>query len=221
MRPWLTNLFYRHARPLLAAAMLFSLVASTIGFPLPRRVAKDLSRPFPCMHSVCGCNSADACWKGCCCHTNQQKVAWGEKHGVEVPEFVLAAAREEQSSADLGHACCNKSAPPSPPQSEPTTSQTASCCHPSQPATPASVETDASGNSTTLSLQLVISEDYRRCHGTGSFWLLLSHAMPASVVSSPGHRLDLAGWLRPSLLLVPESPALVLETPPPNAIAAA
>lgn len=150
---------------------------------------------------------------------------------MEVPEFVLIAAIEEQKKADVGHACCKKPATQTPAKPEPTKSDVASCCHSSQPvrstpgkariATIASTEADPSDNSARLSLQLVIAEDYRLCHGTGSLWLLLSHAMPASVVPAPSQRLDLVGWLQPVPLLLPDSPALILDTPPPNGIAAA
>lgn len=60
--------------------------------------AKDLSQPFPCQHRACGCRSAAQCFKGCCCFTNSQKVAWAKRNRVRIPDFVVAAAAQEKKS---------------------------------------------------------------------------------------------------------------------------
>lgn len=59
-------------------------------------VEKDRSRPFPCAHRVCGCRSAEQCWKKCCCFTDAQKVAWADAQGVELPAFVRESAARAQ-----------------------------------------------------------------------------------------------------------------------------
>jgi len=67
--------------------------------PMPQMVpassGKDLSEPFPCQNRPCGCNSADQCWKQCCCFNNREKVAWANKNAVSLPGFVVKAANEE------------------------------------------------------------------------------------------------------------------------------
>ncbi|MEM9703050.1 MAG: hypothetical protein AAF907_11475 [Planctomycetota bacterium] len=56
---------------------------------------------YPCQDRRCGCGSAEACWAGCCCFTNAQKVAWAKENGVEIPAFVHAAAKRETAAAQV------------------------------------------------------------------------------------------------------------------------
>ena len=79
-------------------AMLFPLPLA----PLPQKsLEKDGSEPFPCQNRPCGCRSAEQCWKKCCCFNNAQKVAWAKANNVKVPDFVLAAVKQEKKkSAD-------------------------------------------------------------------------------------------------------------------------
>ena len=65
-----------------------------IVMPCPAAVARSAER-FPCEQCGCGCQSAEQCWAHCCCFTAQQKVAWGRRNGVAVPEFVASAAERE------------------------------------------------------------------------------------------------------------------------------
>lgn len=62
---------------------------------------------FPCQNRPCGCRSATQCWKKCCCFTNKQKIAWAKEHGVDVPDFVVAAAEKEAcTTAAKSKSCC-------------------------------------------------------------------------------------------------------------------
>jgi hypothetical protein len=54
---------------------------------------KDLSQPFPCMFSRCGCNNAEQCWRQCCCHDLRSKLAWARQNNVTPPDYVIAEAR--------------------------------------------------------------------------------------------------------------------------------
>jgi hypothetical protein len=101
---------------------------ATLGIPLPVPVLKDLAEAFPCMNCGCGCVNAAACWRQCCCYTNAEKLAWANRHGVEVPQFVLQQAAAESDlppgewanarpccrqrllAAKLGHGCNRRSA---------------------------------------------------------------------------------------------------------------
>ena len=71
-------------------------------------VEKDLSQPFPCQNRPCGCRSAEQCWKKCCCFTNSQKVAWAKASGVDLPDYVLAAAKKETAAVKKSCALCSK-----------------------------------------------------------------------------------------------------------------
>ncbi len=77
-------------------AMLFPLPIAS----LPQNSAeKDSSEPFPCQNRPCGCRSAEQCWKKCCCFNNAQKVAWAKANKVTVPNYVLAAAKNESRTS--------------------------------------------------------------------------------------------------------------------------
>ena len=76
------------------AACLVAYVLVAAGVPMPA-----ISRPtksgelFPCASSGCGCGSAEQCWRGCCCHSLAERLAWANKNGVTPPAFALAAAK--------------------------------------------------------------------------------------------------------------------------------
>ena len=115
-----------HRRPLIWLVTLgWCLVAS--GIPLPvsgvkerggwpaRRVAKDRSRPFPCMDSPCGCASAQQCLTSCCCHTPAERLVWARRCGLEVAvlealERLVAPAAPPECIA-TAEGTCTASAP--------------------------------------------------------------------------------------------------------------
>lgn len=100
------------AQRLIGTLLALCLIAGL--FPIPvfhaaeAPVGKDASAPFPCLHRACGCRSAKQCWKQCCCFTNQEKVAWARSHRVEVPQYVVEAARLESPSDTNSATCCLK-----------------------------------------------------------------------------------------------------------------
>ena len=72
--------------------------------PLPKSCPKDKSIAYPCMDHVCGCMNAEQCWRGCCCFTRDEKLAWAKENGVTPPAFVLAQTEAEEKH---NHACCS------------------------------------------------------------------------------------------------------------------
>src|SRR5262245_25224990 len=84
-------------RRLIAAVALLGQFAATFGLPSPAS-AKDKSTPYPCMNHACGCRNAEECWRGCCCFSNVEKVAWADANGVEIPDYVRTAAASEQAA---------------------------------------------------------------------------------------------------------------------------
>lgn len=90
-------------RRLVAWLLLPCLLAIGTGVSIPIPPAtlsqeKDLSQPFPCQHSRCGCRDAASCWQKCCCHTDREKLAWAAKNGVTPPAFVVARAKADARS---------------------------------------------------------------------------------------------------------------------------
>jgi hypothetical protein len=130
----------------IALLALVGFLAGTIGVPLPAPLAlKDLSQPFPCLLRKCGCMNAAQCWRGCCCFTNKQKVAWAEAHNIELPQFVLAAAKREAQSCSGKKSCCGKAAGPAV----------------------AAVAAKKAAN------PWVVAVEARQCHGAAELWLSL------------------------------------------------
>jgi len=88
---WLTGLLVGFVVCILLLPIPISLVSQSAP-------GKDLSEPFPCQSRPCGCQSAEQCWKKCCCFSNGQKIAWARTQGVKLPDYVVAAANKEASS---------------------------------------------------------------------------------------------------------------------------
>ena len=99
-------------RRLMSLLALLCLAAILLPLPLSpiaqTNSGKDTSQPFPCQNRPCGCRSAEQCWKKCCCFTNSQKVAWAKANGVDLPDYVLAAAKKETATTKKPCALCSK-----------------------------------------------------------------------------------------------------------------
>jgi hypothetical protein len=72
---------------LCAAGIGFAYLIATLGLPLPTSVHKDASLPFPCQDHPCGCQTAEQCWRNCCCFTPEERWAWARAHHVEPPAY--------------------------------------------------------------------------------------------------------------------------------------
>ncbi|QDT18235.1 hypothetical protein CA12_43760 [Alienimonas californiensis] len=100
-------------------ATLLAMVVCQLPAPLPvpaAAIGKDRTELYPCRDRACGCGSAEACWTGCCCFTNVQKVAWARANNVAIPAFVHDAAKQEtrdvkqEAAAKPQSSCCAKPA---------------------------------------------------------------------------------------------------------------
>jgi hypothetical protein len=188
-------------RRAVAIASLAGFVAALVGVPVLHPFlgpdGKDVSRPFPCMHSQCGCQTAEMCWRGCCCHTNRQKLAWAKANGVQPPEYVLVAADAEPvADCDGASACCE------------AREAAADCCAESGQCLAA--EKDG------VQWGLVPAFAARKCRGLPEFWLLVS--MATTIVfsfecqPSEPESGSIAIWSESR-----RSRSLVPATPPPRA----
>jgi hypothetical protein len=198
MQTWnrLAKSLRHHRQRLVAVLVALSVVVASIGVPFALESAKDTSQPYPCMHHRCGCGSAEACWRGCCCMTQAQKLAWAKEHGVTPPDYALAQAEQEepQSCGSCGHH---------------------HDCE-SEPTPVAHTTTDEVKKSAGLGVGLVLSEDFRRCQGLASVWLTIGHALLPKVESRiPRFQPAPSAWLAIASQSA-ESPPLSLDTPPPR-----
>lgn len=79
--------------------------------PLQLPHGKSTGERFPCESCLCGCTSAAHCWDRCCCHTDAEKIAWAEDHGVVPPAFLIERVTRvsliatSQDNASCGSCC--------------------------------------------------------------------------------------------------------------------
>lgn len=140
---------------LTAVATLAAFLVASVGFPVwSADAGKDLSSPFPCMYRQCGCRNAEQCWRGCCCFTNQEKLAWAKEHGVQVPGYVAAAAAKEAPAKSAS--CCS--------------TKSKSCCS----TMSSSGETGKHANTTKVgSLKVVSIIEALTCQGHVEQWVAI------------------------------------------------
>jgi hypothetical protein len=88
-------------RRLIAVGVLFAYLAATNGLPLPPPVViKDGGKPFPCQGHACGCQTAEECWRHCCCHTPEERWAWAEANHVQPPDYAEKPTATHADSCD-------------------------------------------------------------------------------------------------------------------------
>jgi hypothetical protein len=186
--------FFRSISALLVIALcglfVFPIPIIEVGSVFGDRAGsgKDTSVPFPCMLKSCGCRNAEDCWRGCCCFTNTQKLAWATKNNVDVPAYVVDAAHKEQQSPESssshgvwlsllatffapatsahGADCCSKSSDSSSPE--------AACC------------TAPSAGSQDVSVRLVSTVKALQCRG-----LSLTLALASTMLVSSAPRVEI------------------------------
>jgi hypothetical protein len=204
-------------RCVIAASLLaYIVVAAGVPLPLLRRPAKS-GELFPCATSGCGCGSAEQCWRGCCCHTLAERLAWAKQNGVKPPAFALAEAKRAgldasgrpistkivrvslaATAASKTPACCQKKATSSCCKS----SSTGSCC--------SSRKVDAAKSDES---NFVIGFRALACHGQSLNWLA---AVPTliTVELNFADEFPLVAWLGPHPSET-ASPCSETPTPPP------
>ncbi len=195
-----------------AILCLMLMILMLTGLPVPKAKPKDRSSPYPCMDSRCGCMTAEQCWKNCCCHTLEEKLAWAREHGVIPPDYILEQAApldHSSSEKECNDSCCKEK----PAQccnsyeKESKPAQQHDCC--------ATESLDSSGNDDS-SLTWVATLRAMKCHGQDG-WMLLSQCLVVDTVRSPFFSTQLL--LSDSLRLVNDNACTVNsvpDAPPPR-----
>lgn len=172
-------------RPAVAALSIGCLLLGTLGFPVARRKVAEGDAPFPCQDHACGCTSAEACWKSCCCFTPQEKLAWAERRGIAPPEYAISQAatsnRKDACCATGKAQGCGSHAP-----AELAANCSDKSCHEHGPAT-----AEPQG----VMIELAIGELARHCQGLSPWWGVLSAALPPACVEF-NLSCEPVGWLR-------------------------
>lgn len=167
----LQRCFLRSGRSAIATAACVAYLLAVTGVPLPVKVVKDRSQPFPCMHSACGCASAAQCWQSCCCTTPQERLAWARERGIEPPRSLTVLAALRRAGDRRAHSCC---------EAKPLREQNSHCCESEQPREVASqpLETPEFAVAEQDDGLIVISA-WRACHGLAPLWSFLGAALAA------------------------------------------
>lgn len=89
------KLFRRgNGRRFVCALLLLAYLLTAVGIPLPLAGGPvKIGDAFPCATNRCGCDSAERCWRSCCCNTLAERIAWASRNGVRPPAFAIAQAR--------------------------------------------------------------------------------------------------------------------------------
>ena len=96
-------------RQITSILLIAGFVAALLPIPLissSHTNGKDLSLPFPCQNRPCGCRSAAQCKKKCCCFTDEQKLAWAIRNGVDPSEVVASTTKCSTTSESTRKVCC-------------------------------------------------------------------------------------------------------------------
>ena len=158
----------------LALLAALGIIVGSIGFPMPPVGA---GGAFPCQGHGCGCNSAEACWLGCCCLTPAQRLAWAEENGVTPPsEFLATLTAEDRADAEnraeaeearpAVAVCCGGHT------NDCCAAKTKNCCEEDHTAA-----CNEDGVKSIPQADDADSEDEQpyvcagRCHGTGHWWI--------------------------------------------------
>jgi hypothetical protein len=209
-----TEFWRRLPRRVCAVVALSAYVVAAVGFPLPAVASRPNGIPFPCQGHRCGCQSAEQCWRSCCCFSAEEHLSWARANHVEPPAF---ATRPEKTPAPKSwntrrgsdqparHACadCERRAAPAP--------RAAGCCQPNataadHPAEPNPAPAQPSGT------RWVGGPSALGCHGASTVWI-----STGAVTPPPAHLrwqpcAPPAGWLGSSgehpigLAVIPPDP---------------
>lgn len=211
-------------RRLISLLVLVSFCASFVPLPVASRssIEKDQSTPFPCQNRPCGCRSAEACWKSCCCFTNREKLAWAKANRVVPPTYVIAAAAQESAEAVCqSGGCCSKHKPATMQKNVVTDLKAKRCCsssgdtHSDKVSTSKTVSKTADDEDETV---FVIGVLVQKCQGQGLFWNSLPWAIlpeVQAIVTSA----DPVLWARPTSMIAPVR-AVEPPEPPPRVVIA-
>jgi hypothetical protein len=227
MRSFSRNFLRRGiGRRCVCAFLLSAYVVTACGIPLPLPGStRKQAEAFPCVANACGCDSAERCWRSCCCHTLAERIAWARKRGVTPPAFAVAQARAAginlawldgsanaaktkanccvaQTSADK--ACCARELTASVPKTDER-----SCCSERQDVTaPDDVTPPNDGN-------ILIGLRALACRGQALHWLA---AVPTLIM--PPHEvlndLTLVERRAPEVSEVADSVSESPDVPPPK-----
>jgi len=170
----------------------------------PTRNPRSTER-FPCENCPCGCSSAEFCWDKCCCHNDQEKLAWAKANDVQPPSFLLrriaqqTALNSDAKAGEAAKACCCCSSGSSESKVD-----GGKACSTAKSAT----EQDDEKSST----RAVVMWKSAQCRGIGLLWSQLGPTLARPMLLAETNEPPLIARLMPhdlrydSVLLCPDPP---------------
>jgi hypothetical protein len=147
--------------------IVYLLVALEI--PLPVFAHKETGQLFPCQDHPCGCQTAEQCWRGCCCFTAEERWAWARDHHIEPPAYAEKPAsngwntvklRDRASQKCTSASCCSAQ------------TQRTSCCQSS------AGRSEQASCSTQNRVRWATTLNAWRCRGYSTVWVSAGAVLP-------------------------------------------
>jgi hypothetical protein len=182
------------------AGMCLVYLFITLEIPLPAAIHKESDQPFPCQKHLCGCQTAEQCWRHCCCFTAEERWAWARAHDIEPPDFSEKPSADpvkvEEPVADQGwntvklrdrargeespvaQSCCTAQV------------QRGSCCS----STAANNQKSSAPKSERVRWGSTLAAS--RCHGYATLWINVGAVLPI-----PPHSEWTPDWVPPERLV--------------------
>jgi hypothetical protein len=205
---------------LCAGVALVCYLATAVGFPVPSLPFKEHSQPFPCQDHPCGCQTAEQCWRHCCCFSPEERFAWAESHHVQPPAYAERPANHGWSTARDQMGACEEKNVCSLCTSRETCSTPVHkiCCTNHRDATPCCskesgplAERSRPESATRTSWMLGIAA--LRCQGITTMWVSVGAVVPPPASLAGHDQLLPTGWLThrnasplPLILTPPDPP---------------
>jgi hypothetical protein len=197
---WWNKSWRTFKRRLCAGLTLVSYLVSIFGFPLPAAAAPKSGERFPCENHPCGCQTAEQCWRNCCCTTHEERWAWARANNVEPPSYAekpksnnwrTESRRQKaqgQSKPDASPCCCQHQG------------KKKSCCQTN------AFEDDKDGQNeegqetgekpaSKAGTSWVLGIAALRCGGQGAFWTATAVALPPEPPMAWSPIMSPLGWL--------------------------
>jgi hypothetical protein len=183
-RPRRNDSWRPFSRRITACVALVCYLATAVGFPVAKPQSKDRGQPFPCQDHPCGCQSAEQCWRHCCCFSPEERLAWAEARHVEPPSYAerpaahgwhTAHLRDGTSGGEEKHGC--------------THCRTLLTCQDYLPL--ARKNCCADRPKPPVGIPWVLGVASLRCHGAATLWVSIGAVLP------PPAPLEWRDWLPP------------------------
>src|SRR5262249_43664149 len=191
-------------------------LAAAIGFPLPHLSSKDHRQPFPCQDHPCGCQTAEQCWRHCCCFSPEERLAWAEAHHVEPPAYAERPAargwqtvrlRDELAAREGSTHCAQCATPPTCLTCDAPASR--SCCSKDSTRSEASRHSERPARTPWM---LGVAE--LRCQGGATLWVSAGAAVPPPALLMWTDSLLASDWLSPWNASALPRPLIPPDPPP-------